>query len=59
MKLNRREFAASMLATTAGALAAPAVWAQQKFEMKIAYFVGDQQAMSRWLIKWSEQLEKE
>ena len=59
MKLNRREFAASVLATAAGAVAAPAVWAQQKFEMKLAYFVGDQHAMSRWLIKWSEQLEKE
>jgi TRAP-type C4-dicarboxylate transport system substrate-binding protein len=26
--------------------------------MKLAYFVGDQHAMSQWLIKWSEQLEK-
>lgn len=33
--------------------------AQQKFEMKLAYFVGDQHAMSQWLIKWSEYLEKE
>ena len=33
--------------------------AQQKFEMKLAYFVGDQHAMSQWLIKWSEQLEKD
>jgi TRAP-type C4-dicarboxylate transport system substrate-binding protein len=32
--------------------------AQQKFEMKLAYFVGDQHAMSKWLIKWSEELEK-
>ena len=32
--------------------------AQQKFEMKLSYFVGDQHAMSQWLIKWSEQLEK-
>ena len=32
--------------------------AQQKYEMKLAYFVGDQHAMSRWLIKWSETLEK-
>ena len=32
--------------------------AQQKYEMKLAYFVGDQHAMSQWLIKWSEQLEK-
>ena len=34
-------------------------WAQQKFEMKLAYFVGDQHAMSRWLIKWSEDLEQQ
>ncbi|HTP95914.1 MAG TPA: TRAP transporter substrate-binding protein [Burkholderiales bacterium] len=33
--------------------------AQQKFEMKLAYFVGDQHAMSQWLIKWSEKLEKD
>ena len=32
--------------------------AQQKYEMKLAYFVGDQHAMSQWLISWSEQLEK-
>ena len=32
--------------------------AQQKTEMKLAYFVGDQHAMSQWLIRWSEQLEK-
>ena len=32
--------------------------AQQKIEMKLAYFVGDQHSMSQWLIKWSEQLEK-
>ena len=32
--------------------------AQQKYEMKLAYFVGDQHAMSQWLIKWSEALEK-
>jgi TRAP-type C4-dicarboxylate transport system substrate-binding protein len=59
MTMNRREFAAGVLATASGVVAAPAVWAQQKFEMKLAYFVGDQHAMSRWLIKWSEQLEKE
>src|SRR5215203_2040203 len=38
--------------------AAGAVQAQQKHEMKLAYFVGDQHAMSQWLIKWSESLEK-
>ena len=27
--------------------------------MKLAYFVGDQHAMSQWLIKWSDKLEKE
>ena len=37
---------------------AGAVQAQQKTEMKLAYFVGDQHAMSQWLIKWSEGLEK-
>jgi len=38
---------------------ASAARAQQKFEMKLAYFVGDQHAMSQWLIKWSDQLEKD
>jgi len=40
------------------ALGTPALHAQQKYEMKLAYFVGDQHAMSQWLIKWSEGLEK-
>jgi TRAP-type C4-dicarboxylate transport system substrate-binding protein len=57
--MNRRQFGASMLATVSGVVAAPAVWAQQKFEMKLAYFVGDQHAMSKWLIKWSDDLAKE
>jgi TRAP-type C4-dicarboxylate transport system substrate-binding protein len=38
--------------------AAASAQAQQKFEMKLAYFVVDQHAMSKWLIRWSEQLEK-
>jgi TRAP-type C4-dicarboxylate transport system substrate-binding protein len=59
MQINRRQFSASVLATVSGVVAAPAVLAQQKFEMKLAYFVGDQHAMSRWLIKWSDNLEKE
>jgi TRAP-type transport system periplasmic protein len=29
---------------------------QQPIEMKIAYFVGDQHAMSQWLIRWSDKL---
>src|SRR5688572_28968336 len=32
--------------------------AQQSIEMKLAYFVGDQHAMSQWLIKWSDNLAK-
>lgn len=34
-------------------------FAQQPIEMKLAYYLGDQHAMSKWLIKWSEQLEKD
>jgi hypothetical protein len=26
----------------------------QPIELKLAYFVGDQHAMSQWLIKWGE-----
>jgi len=43
------------LATTLSASA----FAQQKFEMKVAYFVGDQHPVSQWLIKWSDQLAKD
>jgi TRAP-type C4-dicarboxylate transport system substrate-binding protein len=46
------------IAAVALSLGAPFAHAQQKYEMKLAYFVGDQHAMSQWLIKWSEQLEK-
>ncbi|MEA3194422.1 MAG: TRAP-type transport system periplasmic protein, partial [Betaproteobacteria bacterium] len=46
------------LVACALALGASAAHAQQKYEMKLAYFVGDQHAMSQWLIKWSEALEK-
>src|SRR5262245_58424251 len=37
---------------------AGAAGAQQKYEMKLAYFVGDQHSVSQWLIRWSEGLEK-
>jgi TRAP-type transport system periplasmic protein len=40
-------------------IAALPAWSQPKHEMKLAYFVGDQHAMSQWLIRWSERLEKE
>ena len=53
MKFARSCVAAALaLAVCAGAQA------QQKIEMKLAYFVIDQHAMSQWLIKWSDQLEK-
>ena len=53
MKFSRSWFAAALaLGLAAGAQA------QQKIEMKLAYFVGDQHAMAAWLVKWSEQLEK-
>jgi len=60
MQATRRWLGTSMLAAVLGAMAAaPAAWAQQKFEMKLAYFVGDQHAMSKWLIKWSDNLAKD
>lgn len=46
------------LALVAAVALSTAAHAQQKIEMKLAYFVGDQHAMSQWLIKWSDQLEK-
>src|SRR6188508_332171 len=58
----REEFHMSISRTlalgAALALAIPFAQAQQKHEMKLAYFVGDQHAMSQWLIKWSGELEK-
>ena len=59
MGLNRRQFGVSMLATASASVAAPAIWAQQKTELKLAYFVGDQHAMSQWLIKWADSLEQQ
>jgi TRAP-type C4-dicarboxylate transport system substrate-binding protein len=32
---------------------------QPPIELKLAYFVGDQHAMSKWLIQWAEKLEKD
>jgi TRAP-type transport system periplasmic protein len=58
MKTMRRWQRVLILSAALCALA-PAVWAQEKFEMKLAYFVGDQHAMSKWLIKWSDQLAKD
>lgn len=47
-----------ILAIAAALAIAGTAQAQQKIELKLAYFVGDQHAMSQWLIKWSEHLEK-
>lgn len=58
MKVFSRAAVLTAALALAGATALPAQ-AQQKFEMKLAYFVGDQHAMSQWLIKWSENLEKQ
>jgi len=56
--MNRRQFNASLLAG-ASLIAAPSVLLAQSIELKLAYFVGDQHAMSKWLIKWANNLEKE
>ena len=55
--MTRAFLAAALGALVLGILPMPAR-SQQKYEMKLAYFVGDQHAMSQWLVKWSEQLEK-
>jgi len=47
-----------LAAVAASFVSAGAAHAQQKYEMKLAYFVGDQHAMSQWLIRWAEGLEK-
>ena len=57
--MNRREFNKSLIAG-ASLIAAPSVArSQTTIDLKLAYFVGDQHAMSKWLIKWSETLQKE
>ena len=58
MKLARSYIAAAFAALVAVGISASAQ-AQQKIEMKLAYFVGDHHAMAQWLVKWSERLEKD
>jgi TRAP-type C4-dicarboxylate transport system substrate-binding protein len=48
-----------MLAVSLACVGTPAASAQDKIELKLAYFVGDQHAMSQWLVKWSDSLEKQ
>jgi TRAP-type C4-dicarboxylate transport system substrate-binding protein len=46
-----------LVGATAAVLALPAV-AQDKFEVKVAAFVGAQHFMTKWLVGWGEKLEK-
>jgi TRAP-type C4-dicarboxylate transport system substrate-binding protein len=55
--LTRRALLPAAVALALGIGAATAQ--QQPIELKLAYYVGDQHAMSRWLIKWAEKLEKD
>ena len=57
--MRRSAFLSLVAGSALGLLAAIPAQAQQKFEIKLAYFVGDQHAFSQWLIKWSDALEKE
>ena len=47
---------AGLLAAALALLPSANIAFAQPFEMKLAYFVGDQHAMSQWLIKWSDKL---
>jgi TRAP-type transport system periplasmic protein len=50
----------SLLSAAALALAIhTGVATAQPIELKLAYFVGDQHAMSQWLIKWANKLEQD
>jgi len=51
-------FTRAIVLTGALTLAPVIASAQEKIEMKLAYFVGDQHPMSQWLIRWAETLEK-
>jgi TRAP-type transport system periplasmic protein len=46
-------------ALAAAIFAAGTAFAQEKHELKLAYFVGDHEFYSQWLIKWCEGLEKQ
>jgi TRAP-type transport system periplasmic protein len=46
------------IAVAAALAVSAAAQAQDKHEVKVAYFVGPQHFMSQWLVKWGEKLEK-
>ena len=50
---------ALFLTLALGLAFAPDLAPAQPIELKLAYFVGDQHAMSQWLIKWANGLEKD
>ena len=58
MALSRRQWVTRSAVAT-GMVAFPSlVLPQQKFEVKVANFVGPQHFQSQWLVKWGEALEK-
>ena len=58
MTLSRRQWVTRSAVAT-GMVAFPSlVLPQQKFEVKVANFVGPQHFQSQWLVKWGEGLEK-
>jgi TRAP-type transport system periplasmic protein len=50
---------AGLRSAVLAALLGSGVACAQPIELKLAYFVGDQHAMSQWLIRWADKLEKE
>jgi TRAP-type transport system periplasmic protein len=50
---------AGLLSAVLGMLLNANVASAQPIELKLAYFVGDQHAMSQWLIKWANNLERD
>ncbi len=57
--LTRRALLPAAFALGLAAGPALAQTPQQPIELKLAYYVGDQHAMSQWLIKWADKLEKD
>ena len=58
MTISRRQWVTRSAVAT-GMVAFPSlVLPQQKFEVKVANFVGPQHFQSQWLVKWGETLEK-
>jgi TRAP-type C4-dicarboxylate transport system substrate-binding protein len=55
----KKELLAGLIALAALAIAAAGAQAQQKYEVKLATFVGPQHFMSQWLVKWADKLEKD